>query len=636
MVSSSNDGAAMRPRHGAGAPRVPLLAAAAVLLAPLLAAPAPAAADDSPPFSGQVTIGYRRVDVGGRQAKYREDYDLQDGLRLFGLDLQFTPPPELRAFADRIDLELTDFGGDPFESLHLGVRKFGAFNFRFDHTKSSTFYDDQLIPSEQLDVALYNGGDFHRFDFERVRDAARLDVDLTSRAKVDFGFERSTKVGTGTTTFDVERDEFQLVRPIDESLDAYHGGFQYSWKRVTLVLLEEVRDDANAVSSFLPGASEGEAPPPGNGALDFYFLDQPYASTSRQHTVRILARPNPRLSVRLTGSFQNLDLDATADERVQGLTDRREPFATTTTGRGTISREVDLYDLDLAYRFTARFTLTGGLYSRRLDQEGDFAFGDAFNQGFWTLETTGGEVGLQVSPSPRLTVSGGLRRESRDVRWYATGTPANVSRTTDDAGLFATVGWRPTKTFRLTSSVETQAYDDPYTLASPTERSRVRVRGQRDFGGGAYVAGSYLRTAAKNENSEWDSTLEQLAVQFGYHRPGLSASIGYASVAVDRSILQATNAGPYTIAYAADSDFIDGRLSWTLTERWTIGGTARYYQNGGSFALTRSDYSGFVEVDFTPGYLLRVGYRSIDYDEDAADFDDYRADVAELAIGYRW
>ena len=617
-------------------PHVLALAAIFALTSLLLTPAAPAFADDSGLFSGDFVIGYRSVDTSGRQAKYQEDYNLQDGPRLFGLNFHFTPAPELRAFADRIDLNMTNFGGDPFESMHLGVQKFGAFNFRYDRTKSTYFYADQLIPPELLNVRLDNGGDYHTFDFDRVRDTAKLDIDITDRAKANFGFERFTKSGNSVTTLDLQRDEFDLEKPVDESLNSYYGGIQYAWDKVTVVLQEDVRDYNNSVELFLAGQSEGAADPPGNGALDYYFLNQPYDYNSQQHTVRILAHPNARFSIKLSGSMQNLDLNLSADERSKGLTNSRVPFTESFSGQGAISRDTDLYNLDLSYMLNDRFTLIGGAYSRKLDQSGDLFYADVLNSGRWNIETTGGEAGLQVSVNPKLTISGGVRSESRDTTWYTSESGTEVKESTDNTGFFGTVGWRPTKEFHLTGTAETNSYNDPFTLASPTDHTRYRVRGVYNMAGGTYVAANYLRNEAKNSNSGWDSTAEQYGLQVGYEKPGVHASIGYGNVKLDRTIFQVTTVGNFDIAYNADSDFVDGQLSWTLAERWVVGGTARYYKNTGSFALKRTDYYGFVEYDFTQGYLVRVGYRSIDYNEDQYNFDDYKADIAEFSIGYRW
>ena len=69
---------------------------------------------------------------------------------------------------------------------------------------------------------------------------------------------------------------------------------------------------------------------------------------------------------------------------------------------------------------------------------------------------------------------------------------------------------------------------------------------------------------------------------------------------------------------------------------YLFGGSFRVYDNKGSFALTHDDYRAFVEAGCGAGYVVHLGYRMVDYDEDEFDFDDYDADIAELAIGYRW
>src|SRR6188768_3080644 len=75
--------------------------AAAVLLG-LVALPAGSrAADDEAAakagwsYGGSATAGYRMTDIDGAKEKYREDYDLRSGARLFHLDLSgMTDAPE--------------------------------------------------------------------------------------------------------------------------------------------------------------------------------------------------------------------------------------------------------------------------------------------------------------------------------------------------------------------------------------------------------------------------------------------------------------------------------------------------------------------------------------------------------------
>jgi hypothetical protein len=56
----------------------------------------------------------------------------------------------------------------------------------------------------------------------------------------------------------------------------------------------------------------------------------------------------------------------------------------------------------------------------------------------------------------------------------------------------------------------------------------------------------------------------------------------------------------------------------------------------GTGGLDREDFRIFGEYAFAPGYLVQLGYRTIYYDEESFDFDDYDADILEVGVGYRW
>jgi hypothetical protein len=597
----------------------------------------PVAAQDDAAFSGSFSIGFRSVDVGGSENKYREDFNIEDGPRLFNLNLEYLPGGESQ-FVDRFDLDINNLGGDAFETIHLGARKFGQFNFTYDRRKSNYFYNDTILPHDLADVRLSSGGDFHTFNFDRVRDSAQLDIDISPAAKVYFGFDRFTKEGESTTTLDIQRDEFELDKPINESLNDYRAGFQYAWDKVTLVLEEQFREYDNAYEIFLPGFSLGENAT--NAAtLDFFFLDQPYNLDSNSHIARIVAKPNKRFTVRAMANLQDMELDIEADERQQGTTFTGAPFASSASGEGRIDRDVEIFEVDLSYQINARFAVIGGLWQRSLDQQGEFAFDGTDNLGAWDVETSGGEAGLQCQLTNEWLVTGGVRFESRDVRHDAAeDEPLELddTETTDQDGFFFNVGWHPAKGIRLSLDYEDFSYDDPFTLASPTDRQRIRLSAKAKLGNGFWINGSYLDQQYENNNSGWDADHSQLALRLGYGEGKLNASVGYSFVDIDRRIAQLTNIGLFPIAYQADADFIDGRLRYKANGRVTFGGDFRLYDNAGSFALDRSDVRAFVELTLKERYLLNLAYRTIDYDEDRFNFDDYDADIVELGIGYRW
>jgi hypothetical protein len=607
----------------------------------LALAPAAGAQDDAETFAGRIVLGYRSVDVNGTDTKYREDLNLSDGPRLMDLDIDFTPTGTVRSFVDRIQLDVNDLGDDPFQTLRLAVDKFGQFRFSYDRWESEYFYQDIILPAELADIRQSTGGDFHHFDFDRVRDRAQLDVTLSPRAELNFGFDRFSKTGESTTTLDLSRDEFEVEKPIDEERFDYTAGFQYSWDKVTLILDERYSEYDNAYSIFLPGFSLGENPT--GASLDFFFLDQPYDYSSYQHTLRVVARPTSDWIVRASGSLQTLDLDLDATERSQGVDFSGNPFTTDLTGSGEIERDADLFDLDLTYIINDRFAVVGGYYYRNLDQDGAFTFGGSRNEGVWEIETSGVEGGLEVTLSSELTVTGGLRFESRDVTHGAVegagAEPLELQdESTDHDGYFATVAWRPSSAYGFTLDYETDSFDDPFTLASPTDRSRIRARGQVNLDNGFWGSASYLLTEYENDNSGWDAETEQLLARAGYRAGRFDASLGWSSISLDRFADFAVPAIPTLPArdYTAESDFIDGLLRFQATEALTLGGEIRFYENDGSFALERDDYRLFGEYRYERGFLYRLSYRSVDYDEGAFDFDDYDADIIDFGVGWSW
>ena len=634
-------------RNGAGL-ALTLLFAALLLAVGALAAPSIALGDEGS-LDGKIRLGYRFVDVGGAETKYREDLDLDEGARLFELRLDFEPSAGQRALADRIALDLDHFGGDPFESMHLSMRKFGRYDFRFRRTTSRYFYEDVFLPLELSTPSLSDAGDFHTFDFDRVRDSAELSWNLNARSKLSVGFERTTKRGDSTTTLDIQRDEFEMDRPVDESSDDLRLSFEHSWPRLTLVLEERILTYDNAVEIFLPGRSLGEDP---NDAttLDFFFLDQPYEIDSNEHSVRINARPNDRWLVRAAALVQDLELSAEAEERSQGIDFAGRPFTTDDTGRGAVERDGELFDLDVSYLLNDRMALVGGFRSHSFDQDGAFDFAGDNHRGRWDVETTSGEIGFDAQVASDISLSLGILAESRDVE-HAAGSDGTLEdgaeqpESTDHTGYFARFGWRPSQNLRLDASLEDSSYDDPFTLSSPTDRQRwrLRVKAQRD--NGLYFDGTLLAYRYENEDSGWDADRDHLSLRLGYRRSDLDVSLAYHRIDADRSVDQLVTTRPgfgggqtflFPVLYTAESDFLDARVRYRTNDRVTCGARALLYENAGSFGLERNDLRGFIEVDLVRGYLAQIAYRTVDYEEEAASFDDYDADILELSVGYRF
>ena len=130
--------------------------------------------NDAGTFSGSFLVGSRFVDVGKSETKYDQHFNLHKGPRLFDFEINYTPNNTIKKYFDSFQVNLSHFGGDPFESFNVKMVKFGEYDFKYQRRKSTYFYDDIILPQELSSYLVSNGGDFHSFNFDRIIDNSSL------------------------------------------------------------------------------------------------------------------------------------------------------------------------------------------------------------------------------------------------------------------------------------------------------------------------------------------------------------------------------------------------------------------------------------------------------------------------------
>jgi hypothetical protein len=589
-------------------------------------------------MTGSASLGVRSVELTGTEAKYREDLNLPDGLRLLGLDFRYAPRVGEGA-VDRLELHADHLGGDPFESIRFAVRKYGAYHLRLDHHRSEYFYDDTILPAALASVSGSTGGDFHRFDFARTRSTAALDVDFTPSTRLSVGLERQTRAGDRTTTLSLERDEFALEQPLDEASRALTVGLRHAWKRVTLVVDQQLRDFEDASELLLPGVSPGSNTADAS-ELQFYVFGRPYDYSSRGHALKVLAQPTDRLDVHVGWRLEDLQLDFTGLEDARGTRFAGTPFTTSRAGGGVVDRAIEIADLDLGFALTDRVRLTGSARRSTLDQTGELAIGVDLGSGAADLATDGFETGAEIALSSTVVVAVGWSHERRSTinGWTYGIRGALEEAETDRSGYFGRLTLNAPGGLELSAAVEDDSIDDPFTLASPTASRRYKLGVKRRWSNGLSLSGSYRRTDVENERSQWLADTEQANLRLTYGRPRLQLSTGFTRGDLARSVEQGVTAGTRTtvfaIDYAARSTFGDATARWQLNDRIAIGGELRWFYNHGSVGLTRDETQAFLDLRVSSNYSVQISYRDVEYVEDA--YDRYDARIAEVALRRRW
>ncbi|MCP5048850.1 MAG: hypothetical protein GY940_16885 [bacterium] len=601
-----------------------------ILLVVILSLIVPAKAADKEKedgkFSGSIMVGYRGVDVDGVESKYKEDYNLDSGPRLFKLKFHFQPTGNLKKFFDRVDLTLHNFGGEPFETFDFSMAKYGTYQFKYQRRKSDYFYND-----------IFEGHDFHTFDFERISDSLFFKIWLHKYSRLYFSFDRYTKKGSSTTSFDISRDEFEFDQPIDESSKEITIGVDLGLKGFTLLLEEKIRDYANDYHYFLPGASQGEDP--GDlSALYYYFFNQPYDYRSFTHTGRISARPMDNLLIKAAAQIGTQDVRLSYSENHAGVSYLGSGFTATYDGEGEFERDLQLYDFDVSYLFSSKVAFTGAVRYHKLEQNGSFDAYGAEVPHAMDYDTLGVEGGLQYQPNGKVAVTAGFRSESRDLTYEHEGEPH--SETTKRTGLFGNLMLNLHKKIRLTGDYQFGDYKDPYTPISPSTFHRARFTARYKCGN-YYLNGTYQYQLSENDiNDGWKTERSQLGLRTGYHHKKVKLNLGYGLIYAknegDRNFVFYGRPATWNILYEGRTHMVDAYLKLFVAEKVTLGGYANYYKTDGTWEVERLILRPFLEVTFDGGFLGQVAYRYIDFKENINHLNDYDANIFELSFGYRW
>lgn len=587
-------------------------------------------------LKGKFLFGYRFVDTSGTVERYKQDINLDDGLRLFNFSLQITPNETLKNLFDRIDVNMYNFGGDPYETFHLAIQKIGAYKFQYNRRKSNYFYADQhkIAGGEPYNPFTFN--------FDRTMDSMFFKITVHKNVDVYANFDRYGKMGNSTLTLDINRIEFEFDKPIEENYRAFTLGVDAHIKNFTFSFAEKVMDYDNANSFFLPGAADGGDGSRYPSTLNYFSLDQPYDLKTYTHTFKATGRLFDRLLLNGKARISNQDMDLTYAEKADGMDYLGRFFMYDQGGSGQFERDISLFDVDATYLLHDKLALVAAFRFNEFDQEGYLTIDGDREDAMLNYKNTAAEGGVQYQFSSRMVLTAGYRYEIRKLDGTETVT---YEEETTRNGIYGNIKW-DVKALKITADYQFGDYDDPFTLISPTSFHRFRFTAKAnvdDFN----FSGSYLYNKANSEvyDDEWNSTKNQFSLRAGYNGQKIRASAGYSLLDVehkgDRTIAyppswEGAGSFAWDILYEGKSHLFDAYLSADLEDNWALGGYVNFYTNRGFWEIDRFTLKAYVEYTFNNGLVSQIGYRYVDFEESLSGFNDYSANIFEISFGYRW
>jgi hypothetical protein len=601
---------------------------AGLMLAVLIAFPAGTRAQLPAGWTGSLELGARTLSLSGgsnHEAKYQEDVNFQEGLRLMGLSL------EGNLAGRRFGLEAAGWGADPYSSLN-GWLKGNAFRVRFGGTNAQYYHTTGSRVEEYglagIPVAL-----------TRRNRWAQLDLDL-GPIPLYMRWDGYRRQGTENGIWNIERERHAALSPVDESSTAFTFGTALPVAFAALDLSYSLYSLDNRYGTFLDGTSEGLDG--GAGSLDAYehfIRDKGNLPVLKAN----LAAPLGPVSLRLGYSSSAGTVDKTLTKREEGLDYNGDAVSTALEGSGSLDRNFTI--LDAGVGVPLPFGIRADLSLRQTDFEVTGTWNDSTDVGT-TLSTTRYVGRLNWRPMRGVAFDLGGAAVNRTFEETAPGTIGRIETVTADwVGGFS---YSRSERFTLRYSFEVADIEDPYTRLAPTDRNvhrgtlnlrpwewltatlaykmgRAMRYYSHDTADPSYYFNtvvSDVRTTTIGLNVEAPPFLERLKGGISYSRGRLEMSI---------PISESAPPSPPVFDYHDVDHAVTGSLRYELMRGLRLEADGSWYRAIGQWPLYRFMRRVGLAKDLG-AFTLLVDYRMYSLNQVADNFDDYDANLFTFGL----
>ena len=641
-----------------------LVAASAVAQAPApteAAAPSPAqepAANPAPStdewLTGSVDLGYRWLTgMNGNFQAYRSVINLGEGPKLFGLDFTILDPKQ-RLF-DRLDARGSGWGGDPYNTAHVDVRKSGLYRLSFDYRNLAYF---NALPSF-ANPGAPGGFDEQAFDVRRRMTTVSLDLFPGKRIVPYLVFDRNSGYGHGIDTWLTDAaNEYPVASLLRDSTNNYRGGVRFEYNRFHGTMEQGGTTFKNDDQADNNQANPGDRTTPFLGqGLVLNSLQQAYGIRGQGIYERALFTASPMSWIDFSGQFlfSQPKVDVTYTDLAGGNLALANPLlfysgelsqATGTAKQPHVSgnagfemrpfRRVRIVESWMTDRYhDAAF----GLFSQLLDVKTAATTVDTALLTEQVVNYNQQQVDVTVDLPAKLTLRGGYRYVWGDavvragqlsqIGSFASG---DLRRSVGLAGLT----FRPSEKLSMNLDYEAAGSDRVYFRTSLNDYHKVRARARYQATASLSVQANFLllnnQNPAAGVQSDFQSRDNSLAVYWTpnggkritvtgeYDRSTLRSNIGYLSLPFFNPAVSGYRENAHEASSAVDL-MLPGYGG--MTPQVTVGGSlfisngsrpTRFYEPLGRLSLpVRKNVSWNTEwrwYGMGEGFYLYEGFRT--------------------------
>ena len=639
-----------------------------VVAALVLAVTRPTAAEESTEaranYAGEAstTAGYRTVDIDGSKQKYREDYNLRSGGRLFNFAVKGSSTAPETTPLDRFDLTIDTPGDEPASHFRLLAVDRERFDLRAAFTRSKYEYAvpqlfEAPVPSD------VRTDDLHDFDFVRTNGSVDLRVRLPSLPTLRFGYRLYRRDGDSTSTVRIPDGDTFLVRaPIDTATHVGLVGTDFRAFDTDVSLQQEYRRverDQTLGDVLDPGGLDRAD----GSTLSSYRSDQDEHIDIPATTLRLRRMMGDRAEVTAAYFFSRADLSFDYGRTRRG-TATPGGFGSTAsaTGEGEATLTTNVVDLATSVRMNDYLSVHGAY--RLNDRSQDGSYGEVSNFGLLDAETEddvrihsiSGEI--EVEPRANLSLRGGLRYSRRDANLSLSG-----EEITDTVGAIGSVRFRPWSIVDLFARYENVQIYDPLVVTGdetnvpplPEREISLTFTNRASAGIGLtpwdWAKLQYRFTADSRENDSFDGNSRAFGNSVMVTLTpvtGLTLLASYTRRDYDNraDIYVAPLYERSSSVQDGSEDVFVGTLQYDfsfLGHRWSGGGSLSFVDSDSSMQPRLEDDGrtrSFFDLDRVDGEAFltlyhrllepTVEFRITDYDQNPLTQNDYRSTMVVL------
>jgi hypothetical protein len=446
--------------------------------------------------TGSVTTGYRFTDVSGYRPNYQELFDLNSGFRLLDFSL-FGKAKDENRFADDYSLTLSGFGGDPYASGQLTVRKNNLYDLRASFRQSYYYWNMNDLAA--LPTGLDGLTSKHNWATVRKMGSVNLLVHATKNLRFSFEYYRNTRDGVTETTRSLDyfgssatwdsfarANPYLIIAPLSEATDRVTGGIDYTkngWAFHYRLGYQSFTDSINGNNINSPERSiniddsaTAKELVKGTSYSDFRKLSTPVSEFS--YTGKLTSRLEMRggyMYYRYQGPASlDMAFDGSARTNTGGTGDAAYAVALSTRAnvvepnnvidQGFTYKIADWWSALLDYRYS-RFTLDSNANFRSVNAA-TVATGTSSEQ--WMVGTSTLDLDMAFTPTASLLLRAGVRLLKEDVEKFEDGeSDPGLSKRIKTAWPIASVYYQPTKMLTIRGDIQEINTGTAYTAISP-------------------------------------------------------------------------------------------------------------------------------------------------------------------------